>query len=336
MPVQNIKIELLPPASNLAVAAENSLWHELSKLDIADSTRAKYIKAIEHFCQFAYQSSATPETISRFLSLDRYGALELVFAYRRDSIDRELSPSTFNLRLAALKSLVDLARRLGKTTIDLSDCKSLAVVPYRDTKGISPTEFSKLLQQVDRNTVAGARDYAILRLIWDHALRRIEIHRSNVADLRVRDRQLLIIGKGRRVPEPIDLSDGALLALSAWSSCYPVTLSEGSDRAVSRQEDRPLFVSLSRNRFGGRISGKSIYDIVRGYAEAAGLERVFSPHRGRHSALTALLDAGASRREAQAVSRHVDGRTLDRYDDNRQQVQKVGSARLDRLLDVKQ
>jgi integrase/recombinase XerC len=329
MQVRDFKIELLPPAPNLAVVAENSLWNELSKLDVADSTRDKYVKAIEHFCQFAYQSSATPEMIAKFLSLDRYGALELVFAYRRDSIDRQLSPSTFNLRLAALKSLVDLARKLGKTTIDLSDCKSLAVVPYRDTKGISPADFSKLLQQVDRDSVGGARDYAILRLIWDHALRRIEIQRSNVVDLRVRDRQLLIVGKGRRVQEPIDLSDGALSALSDWIDCYPATASDASDRVVSR----PLFISLSRNSFAKRISGKSIYDIVRGYAEAAGLERVFSPHRGRHSALTALLDAGASRREAQAVSRHIDGRTLDRYDDNRQQVQKVGSARLDGLLD---
>ncbi len=119
MQVRDFKIELLSPAINLAVVAENSLWNELSKLDIADSTRDKYIKAIDYFCQFAYSTPATPETIATFLSLDRYAALDLVFSYRRHLIERQLSPSTFNLRLAALKSLVNLARKLGKTTIDM-------------------------------------------------------------------------------------------------------------------------------------------------------------------------------------------------------------------------
>ena len=77
--------------------------------------------SFENFCQFAYDCSATPETISEFLALDRYGALELVLRYRRHSIDKNLAPSTINVRLAAIKSLVDMAQKLGKTTIDLGD-----------------------------------------------------------------------------------------------------------------------------------------------------------------------------------------------------------------------
>lgn len=114
---------------NVPVVADN-LWAEFGQLKIADSTRKQYVKAIENFCQFAYNGSATPETISEFLDLDRYAAIEMVLRYRRHSIDKKLAPSTINVRLAAIKSLVDMARKLGKTTIDLTDTALPDIMQY--------------------------------------------------------------------------------------------------------------------------------------------------------------------------------------------------------------
>ena len=85
------------------IVTSGDLWAEFGQLKIADSTRKQYVKAIENFCQFAYDGSATPERIAEFLNLDRYGALELVLRYRRHSIDKNLAPSTINVRLAAIK-----------------------------------------------------------------------------------------------------------------------------------------------------------------------------------------------------------------------------------------
>jgi hypothetical protein len=72
-----IVIHKIVPVSVPVVAADN-LWAEFGQLKIADSTRKQYVKAIENFCQFAYNSSANPETISEFLDLDRYAAIEMV------------------------------------------------------------------------------------------------------------------------------------------------------------------------------------------------------------------------------------------------------------------
>ena len=54
-----------------SIVTSDDLWAEFGQLKIADSTRKQYVKAIENFCQFAYSGSATPETISEFLDLDR-------------------------------------------------------------------------------------------------------------------------------------------------------------------------------------------------------------------------------------------------------------------------
>jgi integrase/recombinase XerC len=99
--------------------------------------------------------------------------------------------------------------------------------------------------------------------------------------------------------------------------------------------DLDLFRSLqSHNCYGARIAGDSIYRIVQGYAEAAGIERRVSPHRLRHSAITAFLDAsGGNLRAAQALSRHSNQNTLTLYDDNRRQEQKGASGVLEGLLE---
>jgi site-specific recombinase XerD len=78
-----------------------------------------------------------------------------------------------------------------------------------------------------------------------------------------------------------------------------------------------LFVS-SRDT---RISVDRLYQIVGGLAESAGIDRVVSPHKIRHSSITALLDLnGGDVRSAQAHSRHKNLATLIRYDDGRQQL----------------
>jgi integrase/recombinase XerC len=56
------------------------------------------------------------------------------------------------------------------------------------------------------------------------------------------------------------------------------------------------------------------------------------PHGLRHTAITALLDSGASLREAQRFSRHADPRTLMRYDDNRSDIAGEMARRVSELL----
>ncbi len=91
--------------------------------------------------------------------------------------DKGLAPSTINTRLAAIKSLVGYARKVGQCHYDLADVEGVRVENYRDTSGVNPTEYQLTIGMCDRDTVKGVRDYAILRLLWDNALRRAELAR---------------------------------------------------------------------------------------------------------------------------------------------------------------
>ena len=241
-----IVIQKIVPVAAPIVTSDD-LWAEFGQLKIADSTRKQYVKAIENFCQFAYSGSATPATISEFLDLDRYAAIEMVLRYRRHSIDKKLAPSTINVRLAAIKSLVDMARKLGKTTIDFTDIESIPSESYRDTRGISVEQFKSMLEAIDPSTPIGVRDYAIMLLFWGNALRRGEIASANIEDFLPQQQKLTILGKGKRAKVAIDLTDSVSYALEEWLNFHPYN-----------SPGQPLITSLSHNCYGARIAGAAI------------------------------------------------------------------------------
>jgi integrase/recombinase XerC len=85
---------------------------------------------------------------------------------------------------------------------------------------------------------------------------------------------------------------------------------------VRGQEPGPLFTNFDRARKGRRLTGTSIYRLVRGLGRRAGL--TVRPHGLRHAAITEALDlTGGDVRAVQRFSRHRDLKVLMVYDDNR-------------------
>ncbi|WP_254063055.1 tyrosine-type recombinase/integrase [Microcystis aeruginosa] len=164
----------------------------------------------------------------------------------------------------------------------------------------------------DRSTLKGKRDYAILRLLWDNALRRGEIESADIKDLDTEGRTLAIFGKGRgQQKETVSLSRPTLDALVDW-------LRERRELDIRQ----PLFIALDRCSRGHRLTGSAIHKLVAKIAAAARVNKKMSPHRVRHSGITAALDAtGGDVRRVQKLSRHADLNTLMIYDDNRKNVQ---------------
>jgi integrase/recombinase XerC len=313
------------PERNLAVTPTQSrdIWSDYLSLKISPNTQRAYAKAIADFYQRVYDGPVSARAIANFLTLPTSEALFQVLNYRRMLIEAKLAPSTINVRLSALKSLVDYARKMGECAFSLDDVPGLKTENYRDTTGIDAQAFKGVIKSADVNTVGGARDYAILRLLWDNALRRGEVCALDVGDFSASERKLMILGKGKIAKSAIDLSSGAAAAILRWLELR----GECSD-------DEPMFISLSRNQPGHRLGGSAIYAIVRQYCQEQEIEKIMSPHRLRHSAITAHLNASEGNvRAAQALSRHADLKTLTLYDDNRHQHQKAATDLLGSLLD---
>jgi integrase/recombinase XerC len=284
----------------------SGVWDEFLALQISPATRRSYAAGLRDFFRSEFQVSVSPETILAFLNLSEREAIGYVIAYRGHLLEAQLSAGTVNARLAALKSFVTHAAKRKLCAFRLDDIKSVKAQTYKDTRGISIDQFQILIDGIDRTTSMGKRDYAMLRLLWDNALRRAEVCGLDRADFYPKEARLMLKGKGRIDKEPIDLAPATVEAISDWLT------SMGESRSPA------LFVS-SRDT---RLSVDRLYQIVGGLANSAGIERVVSPHKIRHSSITALLDLnGGDVRSAQAHSRHKNLATLIRYDDGRQQLQ---------------
>jgi integrase/recombinase XerC len=266
-------------------------------------TLAAYRSDLKHFCIFI-GASTIEDAVRMLLGSGQGEGHALVLRCRTALIERGLSPATINRRLAALRSLVKLARLLGFVPWTL-DIPGVEASPYRDTRGPGKEGFRCLLAAITGDDAKAHRDRAIVRLLFDLALRREEVVRLDLEDLDLRGGRVAVLGKKRTQKEWLSLPEPTRSALASWI-------------AVRGERSGQLFVSLDRSSSGKRLAGRSVHRIVRDLGKQAGLGAV-CPHGLRHAAITEALELTRGNvRAVQRFSRHRDLRTLTLYDDNRQ------------------
>ena len=275
----------------------------------SENTRKAYRRDVERFFVATAGQQPEPELLNQFFSLTRGEAMAIVLKYKADLINRQLAEATVNRNLSAIKALASLARRMDYCSWDLSDVQGEKTTSYRDTSGVDEVAIMAILKSPDRSKLRGKRNYAILRLLWENALRRGEVVTCNIADFDPEARQLAILGKGRGAQkELISLSGKATEALQDWLQ--------------ARGEAEPgeaLFIALDNVNRGHRLTGESIHYITRTAGKQAGVKKLLSPHRIRHSSITAALHhTGGDVARVQKLSRHKKVETLMIYNDRRE------------------
>jgi integrase/recombinase XerC len=280
-------------------------------------TRRVYRRDIENFL------SDLNLELGKFLSLDRHKAYALVSRYKGELIQNGLKSATINRRLAAIKSLVAYAYNCGHCDFMLESVKGEKLSSYRDTTGVDCETFKRVLSAIDRTSLKGIRDYALMMLLWSNALRRSEVSKANIGDFDQKSKTLRIFGKGRgNNAETVSLGIGTVTAIESWL-----------EARGEHQPDKALFCSVNIGYRDGRLCTQAIYDIVKSRCQAAGISKVMSPHRIRHSSITAALEAtNGDVRRVQKLSRHSSLNTLLIYDDNRRNHQGEVTDLLDSLV----
>ena len=279
-------------------------------------TQRAYAQNLKRFFLDEYSSEPDPDTVLRFLRQDR-AAMSMQLALYRNRISTEggpagtgLSSASVKLRLAAINALIDLGH---DHRVCGHDSKGLVQSPtargYRDTRGPGLDNVRRLLALPDRATLRGKRDYALLRLLCDNALRRAEVCALGVDDFQPAERRAAVVGKG--------YSDKIFVTL------HPKTIEAISEYlAAAGHDGGALFrnCAFRSSAKGAALSPDGLDDVVRTYGAKIGLK--ISPHKFRHFAITAALDqAGSDVRKVQKFSRHKKIETVITYDDNRSDIQ---------------
>jgi integrase/recombinase XerC len=244
--------------------------------------------------------------------------------YKGKLLERGLKEATVNRRITSIKSLVKFARKVGVCTYSLEDVEMEKAVAYRDTTGVDAKTYAYVVKMCDRTTKIGKRDYAILRLLWENGLRRGEISKLSVKDFDPHATRLRIFGKGKgNNDEWVKLSQQTVSAITEWL--------DARSRLIANDA---LFISLDNNTWGYRLSGNAIRSMVVRRFKAAGIDKVMSPHRIRHSGVTTVLEiSDGNITSGKTYSRHSKVETVMVYNDNRNQNQGEITNQLADLID---
>ena len=292
----------------------------------SENTRRAYRHDIEAFFVSVYETAASPERVRHFLALNTPQMVLILLRYKAKLLAEGKSEATINRRMSAVMSLVRFARRVGATEADPADSLDAEkVVTYRDTRGVGAEEARRLLRQPDRSTLKGKRDFALLLLLLENALRRAEICGLTRADYEPDQKSIWIHGKGAAPSANVSRSPP-----TASPRSRPICTRPTSPKSAST----PLFINVSPAAYGRGLTTDGLYKIIKELAESAGLKDRLSPHRLRHTAITLALDAsGGDVRRVQQLSRHARLETLQRYDDNRNDLQGEVTRLLSGLLE---
>lgn len=211
--------------------------------------------------------------------------------------------TTIARKLASLRSFYRFAQRQGMATSN--PAKPLRN-PRRQRKlphVLSSEEVGRLLQAPPAGDPAGLRDRAILETVYSAGLRVSELVGLNDNDLDFDQHIVRVRGKGRK--ERISpLGSFALRAITRYRSVRTLHASEQARGAAAA-----VFV----NRFGRRLTTRSVGRLLEKHIAVAGLDNRTSPHTLRHSFATHLLDRGADIRSVQELLGHKSLATTQIY-----------------------
>jgi site-specific recombinase XerD len=155
-------------------------------------------------------------------------------------------------------------------------------------------EVDALLTAIDRSTLQGARDYAIIRMMLGCALSEHECLLANIGDIKRRAQgtwSVNVQGKGRQVKdESVPMPAEAHEAISDY-----IRRRFGDDKP---DDDEPLFASMSNRTFGERMTARGMREAVNRWLRESGVkrnrDRKLTPFSLRHTAGLIMVDRGAT------------------------------------------
>lgn len=192
-----------------------------------------------------------------------------------------------------------VAEKLARTdpTEDVDTPKTIKKLPVF----LNLDEVEALLAAPDESTVEGARDRAMIELLYATGLRVTELCRLGLNDLQLTAGYVVAMGKGKK-ERLVPVGRIAQQKVEAYLDGPRAVILKG-------RESRALFVT----RFGGAFTRQGFWKVLRRHALAAGIRKPLSPHKLRHSFATHLVERGADLRAVQAMLGHSDISTTQIY-----------------------
>jgi tyrosine recombinase XerC len=203
--------------------------------------------------------------------------------FARTSIARKLSAVRSFYRYLQREELVT-----GSPAATISSPKLDRKLP----EFLNQEETTRLVEAPDILTPAGQRDRAFLELLYASGLRVSELAGLNIDQINLETKEIRVWGKGSK-ERIVLMGEPAAQALTMYLKQGRLKLSKRGLPAVFLNQE------------GGRLTVRSVQNLVQSYAKQVGIDKNVHPHMVRHTFATHLLNGGADLRVVQELLGHA-------------------------------
>jgi integrase/recombinase XerC len=201
--------------------------------------------------------------------------------------------SSIARRLASVRSFLRFGQREGWSKANPAKALRNPRKSHKLPHYLSSDEVGKLLAAPQGEAAMAIRDRAILETLYSAGLRVSELVGLVDGDVDLSAGIVRVRGKGKR-ERLSPIGSYAARALARWLAMRKLAPREKQGR------EAPVFT----NKFGTRLTTRSVARMLEKYLKVTGLDQRTSPHTLRHSFATHLLDRGADIRSVQELLGH--------------------------------
>lgn len=217
--------------------------------------------------------------------------------------EQKLAPISIARHLVSLRMFYRYLQLEGLVDENQAQLLGSQKLWERVPRVLSPHQVELLLNAPDPTEPCYFRDRALLEVLYATGCRASELVNLKLPDIRWNDRFCQCTGKGDK-QRLVPLGDAAISALKDYlEKDRPQQIPEGS-KALP-------WVFLSYR--GKQLRRERVWELIKKYADLAGIRRDISPHTLRHSFATHLLSGGADLRQVQEMLGHANIRTTQIY-----------------------
>ena len=264
----------------------------------SENTIAAYHNDLNQLASFIDQETARQGYPPSWASFSRQGML----SYLLNLKERNYAPTTVARKVAAAKSFFGFMVTEGNMKDNPMQNVGSPSVGKSLPKPISISQVRLLLEQPAKlPTLEAKRDRAMLELLYASGMRVSELVSLNLGDVDTKDGSVRCFGKGHK-ERIIPIYNQAALAVEEYKT-------QTRPHLARDEAERALFL----NHRGDRLTRQGFWQILKGYAKSAGLDRGITPHTLRHSFATHMLSGGADLRSVQELLGHANISTTQIY-----------------------
>lgn len=217
-------------------------------------------------------------------------------------IELGMIPSSQARILSGIKSFYKYLLMEDFIKIDPSELLESPKIQRKLPDTLSIVEINKLIDAIDVSKPEGARNKAILEVLYGCGLRVTELTELKLSNLYLDIEFIKVTGKGSK-ERLVPIGGSAVKALKIWIENIRV------HNPIKKGEEDLVFL----NRRGTRLSRVYIFMLIKDLVAITGIKKTISPHTFRHSFATHLVEGGADLRAIQEMLGHESITTTEIY-----------------------